>query len=97
MEVGAAKEFGDLRDYGVSEGGKALQSVGNPINHSLTWGFMLRPMYVPCRRAFRRAADPPQLSLSLALGVGHQPYALSIVGSAKLGRADAMPFCIEPD
>jgi len=34
----------DQDNDGVAECGNALHSMGNPINHSLTWGFMFRPM-----------------------------------------------------
>lgn len=33
-------QLGDLRDYGVSAGGKAVCPVGNPINHSVRTGLI---------------------------------------------------------
>lgn len=77
----AANQFGNLRDYGVSEPFKAVCSIGNPISHSTHVGFSpprlpeLTPSAMPtdlgsedcCRPG---AFDIPALK-SPAFGVGH--------------------------
>jgi hypothetical protein len=39
FENGAANQFRDLRNYGVSEGGNPVCPIGNPISHSSQFGF----------------------------------------------------------
>jgi hypothetical protein len=51
LKDGAADQFGDLWDYGVSEGGDKgpHHSDGNPINHSSHLGFSNpRKAFLPC-------------------------------------------------
>src|SRR6185503_3699677 len=41
LENGATDQFGDLRDYGVSELLKSVHPAGNPMSHSTHVGFKL--------------------------------------------------------
>ena len=81
LEDGAADQFGDLRDYGVSEPFKSVCSIGNPISHSTHVGFSpprlpeLTPSTMPTDRGSEDCCRPGALLIpalkSPALGVGH--------------------------
>ena len=57
LQDGAANEFGDLGDYGVSEGCKAVCPVGNPMSHSTHVGFNAPEPSAACSAWFRRSRD----------------------------------------
>lgn len=57
----APDDFRDLRDEGVTEGGKAVHSGGNPISHSTHVGFNAPPITAFSGKELRRNWDGPPL------------------------------------
>jgi hypothetical protein len=96
---GVAYRFGNLRDDGIAESGKALHSKGNPISHSTHVGFkgpstvMDNSIDFPisARRWMAGVVGPPLSRLSAAHGVGKNRTA---AGSPFLGSFAIFPrFC----
>jgi hypothetical protein len=81
----------------VSNSRASLQPIGNPIKLSLNSGLIFLPTYTPSRFAFALAFEPPQLSRSLARGVGHNEHSLSHVWGTKSTARKHSPFRIVPD
>lgn len=103
---GVADKFGDLRDYGVSEGSIAVCPVGNPMTCSAVSGTgYLWPstrLHQSCQLFLsgfltpRRGERRPPLN-AVALGVGHNPNAVPKLSGTSVGSRYAMPFSIIPE
>jgi hypothetical protein len=97
----APDKFGYLRDYGVSEGGKALHSVGNPIIHSTNcgWGQLGCPNLLRSStlKLSKRIKSECQASASDFVGVGNNPDTGSSVWRSQPTRRNVEPFRIIPD
>lgn len=108
---GAADQFGNLRDYGVSEPGKAVHIGGKPIIHSTYSGFgtpVLHSMQakasssrwclvLPSLANLAEAVAGDRAPLLAALGVGKDPDAIPLLGSANGGSWYAVPLRIIPE
>ena len=83
MEDGAAYGFGNLRNYGVSEGSKSVHPRGNPISHSTHAGFSVpspvsrTSTQFPNMRCILPLGVPA--ASSLALGVRNNPNSVASV------------------
>ncbi|MDR6511499.1 hypothetical protein J2792_002371 [Novosphingobium capsulatum] len=106
---GVADQFGDLRDYGVSEGleSKLVQSSSKPIIHSAKRLSDLFPRRFPTSKAKMIGMPGEQrwnceggaviFPASFTVGVGNKPPTVSLVGRAKVPSWYAVPFRIIPD
>jgi hypothetical protein len=103
----AANQFGDLRDYGVSEGRTSVHDVGKPISHSSHAGFGR-----PRNMSSSRVCDfwpfslikylPVQVpdcrgELPVLHGVGHNPYSIAEMWGASVGSWNAVPLRVIPE
>lgn len=108
-ENGATDQFGDLRDYGVSEGleSKLVQPSSKPIIHSANRLKALFPRRLPAMEAKiigmpgeqRRNCEGGAVIFpaSFTVGVGNKPPTVSLVGRAKVASWYAVPLRIIPD
>ena len=100
-ENSAPDQFRDLWNYGVSEGSKAVQLIGNPISHSENWGFIQsvsdRLDKSGVKDGFRREWKLlSHTRLSDLHGEGNQPKPIAVDRAAGEGRWKAMPFRVIP-
>lgn len=101
-EDGAAYEFGDLWNYGVSELLSSVHPVGKPIIHSTKRGSGLTPRIgLPISRvvkqSFRHFPSVGFVKPRLFLGVGNNPDPISWMGGTNGARRNAIPFSIIPE
>jgi hypothetical protein len=106
-ENGAAEQFRDQGDYGVSEGENCVHVVGNPINQLSQFGLTVPrlperiPMTTPATRGRLNCVAEVVLEKPLwqspAFGVGHNPESVSLVGSANGASWYAVPLRIIPE
>ncbi len=105
-ENGAADQFGDLGDYGVSEAFISVYPVGNPMTCSAVSGTGYRwpstRLHQSCQLFLsgfftpRRGDIRPPLN-AVALGVGHNPNAVPKLSRTSVGSWYAMPLSIIPE
>jgi hypothetical protein len=103
---GAANQFGDLRDYGVSELPVSVNPSGNPMTCSAVSGTGYRwpstRLHQSCQ-LFRSGFFTPSLGdclpplKAVALGVGHNPDSIPKLSGTNVGSGYAMPFRIIPE
>src|SRR4029077_18866706 len=83
--------LGDLRHNGISERGKAVHPIGNPISHSTHIGLSRPGVGQPATAAFHWTA-PDSVSRALVLpgGEAHHFLASLVVGVGQLSSASAL-------
>lgn len=100
---GPANKFGDLGDYGVSEGAKSVHPIGNPIIHSTNCGSGRVPRTGrPSISVVRQPAPKFEPNVGfvyprLLRGVGNNPDAISAVGGTNGARRNAIPLDMKPE
>lgn len=102
-----ANQFWDLRDYGVAERDSCVHFAGNPMNQLSQIGLTVPrlperiPMTTPATRGSENCVaevvfENPRWK-SEALGVGHKPESVSLVGRTNGASRYAVPLRIVPE